>query len=185
MRAPGSSGWRPRCGGHRGLDNKCYNTYSLSMPTTLQAEIRQRKPFASLEQEATLSIARTAAVLEHALAEALRSHGLTPTQYNALRILRGAEPEGLCRNEVRDRLIARVPDATRLLERLEEMRLVVRAREGDDRRYVRSRITRAGLDLLAGLDEVVEQMHRAQLGHLGQRKLRTLVDLLAEARARP
>jgi DNA-binding MarR family transcriptional regulator len=154
------------------------------MSPSLQAEIRQRKPFASLEQEATLSISRTAALLEHAGAEALKPHGLTPTQYNALRILRGAEPEGLCRNEVRDRLIARVPDATRLLERLEEMELVVRAREGDDRRFVRARITRAGLALLAVLDPVVEQLHRRQLGHLGERKLRALVDLLAEARDR-
>jgi DNA-binding MarR family transcriptional regulator len=152
------------------------------MSPNLQAEIGQRKPFSSLEQEATLSIARTAALLEHAGAETLKPHGLTPTQYNALRILRGAEPEGLCRNEVRDRLIARVPDATRLLERLEEMHLVVRAREGDDRRFVRARITRAGLELLALLDPVVEQFHRRQLGHLGEQKLRTLVDLLAEAR---
>ena len=152
------------------------------MPTTLQAELRQRKPFASLEQEATVSIARTAAVLEHATAEALKPYGLTPTQYNALRILRGAEPEGLGRNEVRDRLIARVPDATRLLDRLGEMGLVVRAREGDDRRVVRARITRAGLELLAGLDDVVQRLHRRQVGHLGERKLRTLVNLLAEAR---
>jgi DNA-binding MarR family transcriptional regulator len=154
------------------------------MTPSLQTEIRQRKPFASLEQEASLSISRSAALLEHAAAEALKPHGLTPTQYNALRILRGSEPEGLCRNEVRDRLIARVPDATRLLERLEEMALVVRAREGDDRRFVRARITRAGLDLLALLDPVVEQLHRRQLGHLGERKLRALVDLLAETRDR-
>ncbi len=154
------------------------------MTPSLQTEIRQRKPFASLEQEASLSISRSAALLEHAAAEALKPHGLTPTQYNALRILRGSEPEGLCRNEVRDRLIARVPDATRLLERLEEMALVVRAREGDDRRFVRARITRAGLDLLATLDPVVEQLHRRQLGHLGERKLRALVDLLAETRDR-
>jgi DNA-binding MarR family transcriptional regulator len=152
------------------------------MPTSLQAELRQRKPFTSLEHEAMLSIARTAALLEHATAEALKPHGLTPTQYNALRILRGAEPEGLGRNEVRDRLIARVPDATRLLDRLGEMGLVVRGREGEDRRVVLTRITRAGLELLAGLDHVIQQLHRRQLGHLGDRKLRTLVRLLAEAR---
>ena len=154
------------------------------MSPSLQAELRQGKPFASLEQEATLSIARTAALLDHAIAEGLKPHGLTPTQYNALRILRGSEPEGLCRNEVRDRLVARVPDATRLLERLEEMALVARAREGDDRRFVRARITGAGLDLLAGLDGEVEQLHRRHFGHLGARKLRALVDLLAETRER-
>lgn len=152
------------------------------MRPNLQSELKQRKPFDSLEQEAMLSIARTAALLEHGTAEALKPYGLTPTQYNALRILRGAEPEGLCRNEVRDRLVARVPDATRLLDRLEEMGLVVRQREGDDRRFVRSRITRAGLDRLRPLDDVVLALHANQLGHLGERKLRALVGLLGEAR---
>jgi len=155
------------------------------MSPSLQSELKQRKPFGSLEHEAMLSIARTAALLEHGTSEALKPYGLTPTQYNALRILRGAEPEGLCRNEVRDRLVARVPDATRLLDRLEEMRLVVREREGDDRRFVRSRITRAGVDLLRPLDDVIQALHTAQLGHLGQRKLRTLVGLLGEARKQP
>ncbi len=155
------------------------------MPTSIQAELKQRKPFRTLEEEAMVSLARTAALLEHAGADALRPHGLTPTQYNVLRILRGAEPDGLGRNEVRDRLIAPVPDATRLLDRLVEMGLVVRTRGGEDRRVVVARITRAGLDLLAELDGVVEGLHRRQLGHLSQRKLRALVNLLAEARDHP
>ena len=131
-----------------------------------------------------LSIARTAALLDHDTIEALRPYGLTPTQYNALRILRGAGADGLCRNEVRDRLVARVPDATRLLDRLEEGGLVVRARQGDDRRFVRTRITEEGLGLLRQLDGVIEELHRRQLGHLGAAKLRQLIDLLAEARER-
>lgn len=152
------------------------------MSPTLQAELRQRKPFSSPEHEAVLSIARTAAVLEHSTGEALKLHGLTPTQYNALRILRGAGAEGLCRNEVRDRLVARVPDATRLLDRLSEMGLVVRAREGEDRRFVRTRITRAGVDVLEPLDAIIAALHRRQLGHLGHEKLRRLIALLEEAR---
>ena len=155
------------------------------MTRDLQQELKQRKPFASREQEAAVSIARTSAVLEHETAEAFKPHGITPTQFNALRILRGAEPDGLCRNEVRDRLVARVPDATRLLDRLEEMGLVTRAREGNDRRFVRSRITAAGLALLARLDDVVVELHRRQLGHLPEAALRKLIDLLAEARDRP
>jgi DNA-binding MarR family transcriptional regulator len=131
-----------------------------------------------------LSLARTAARLDHDMIEVLRPHGLTPTQYNALRILRGAGAEGLCRNEVRDRLVARVPDATRLLDRLEETGLVVRGREGEDRRFVRARITRRGLELLARLDQVIVDLHRRQLGHLGRAKLRALIDLLADARDR-
>ena len=152
------------------------------MAPNLQTELRQRKPFASLEHEAVLAIARTAAVLEHSTAEALKPHGLTPTQYNALRILRGAGDEGLCRNEVRDRLVARVPDATRLLDRLEEMGLVRRAREGDDRRFVRSRITPVGLELLGRLDHAVTELHHRQLGHLGAERLRNLIALLEVAR---
>jgi DNA-binding MarR family transcriptional regulator len=153
------------------------------MSPTLQAELAQRKPFGSLEHEAVLNLARTAAMLEHSTAETLKEHGLTPTQYNALRILRGAGQEGLCRNEVRDRLVAQVPDTTRLLDRLSEMGLVVRAREGDDRRFVRTRITQAGLTLLEPLDRIMAALHRRQLGHLGQAKLRRLVRLLEEARS--
>jgi DNA-binding MarR family transcriptional regulator len=152
------------------------------MSPNLQSELKQRKPFRSLEQEAMLGIARTAALLEHGTAEALKPHRITPTQYNALRILRGAEPEGLCRNEVRDRLVAQVPDATRLLDRLEEMGLVRREREGDDRRFVRNRITQPGLGLLRSLDGVMEALHARQLGHLGRQKLRMLIELLSEAR---
>ena len=152
------------------------------MSPNLQSELKQRKPFRSLEQEAMLGIARTAALLEHGTAEALKPHRITPTQYNALRILRGAEPEGLCRNEVRDRLVAQVPDATRLLDRLEEMGLVRREREGDDRRFVRNRITQPGLGLLRSLDGVMEALHARQLGHLGRQKLRMLIEILSEAR---
>jgi len=155
------------------------------MTRDLLDELKQRRPFGSLEQEAMLSIARTSAILEYENAEAFKSYGVTPTQYNALRILRGAEPDGLCRNEVRDRLVARVPDATRLLDRLVEIGLVVRTREGGDRRFVRSRITAAGLDLLGRLDGVVEELHRRQLGHLPQARLRMLIELLGEARDRP
>ena len=154
------------------------------MPKNLQTELKRSKPFSSLEQEAMLSLARTAARLDHDMLDVLKPYRLTPTQYNALRILRGAGPDGLCRNEVRDRLVARVPDATRLLDRLEDTGLVVRGREGGDRRFVRARITRKGLDLLARLDQVVIDLHQEQLGHLGRAKLRTLIDLLADARDR-
>ena len=154
------------------------------MPLRLRDEIKQSKPFAGLEHEAHLSIERTAAVLGHALAEALKPYGVTPTQYNALRILRGAGERGLCRNEVRDRLVAQVPDVTRLLDRLEEVGLVERERDPDDRRMVNARITREGLKLLSRLDAPVEALHRAQLGHLAERDLRTLIELLARCRER-
>lgn len=153
------------------------------MTTQLRDEIRQTKPFAGLEHEAHLSIERTAAVLTHAMAESLKSRGVTPAQYNALRILRGAGDAGLCRGEVRDRLVAQVPDVTRLLDRLESAGLVARERGIEDRRFVTTRITAEGLRLLEQLDEPVDALHRALLGHLDQDELRTLIALLAKVRA--
>lgn len=152
------------------------------MPSQLQDELKQSKPFESLEQEAGLSIKRTAAEMDYRISEVLKPYGITATQYNALRILRGAGREGLCRNEVRDRLIARVPDATRLLDRMEEMGLVARAREGDDRRYVTARITKTGLELLDELHDRMVVLAQEQLGHIGPEKLRMLIDLLGEVR---
>ena len=150
---------------------------------SLQDELKQTRPFPSLQEEAVIAIARTAAVLTHNGAEAIKPFGLTPTQYNALRILRGSEPNGLCRNEIRDRLITRVPDVTRLLDRLADMGLVVRGREDDDRRLVRTRITRKGLELIAPLDEILTRLHARQLARVPPDQLRTLVDTLAAARA--
>jgi DNA-binding MarR family transcriptional regulator len=149
---------------------------------TLQEELKQRKPFQSLEEEAFLNIARTYAVLEHALLQALKPFDITPTQYNVLRILRGAGPEGLCRNEVGERLVRRVPDVTRLLDRMEEMGLVGRVRGGEDRRYVTARITRQGLAVLERLDEEVDRIHHSQLGHVDRKQLRAVIDVLTAVR---
>jgi DNA-binding MarR family transcriptional regulator len=154
------------------------------MTPSLQDELRQTKPFGSLEQEATLSVERTAAVLRHGVAEALRPYGVTPAQYNVLRILRGAGPDGLCRHEVSDRLLTQVPDVTRLLDRMEAAGLVTRERSTEDRRLVATRITEEGRRLLARTDEPIMKLHAAQLGHLGPEKLRALIDLLALARHR-
>lgn len=152
------------------------------MSTRLRDEIKQTRPFASPEQEAYLSLGRTWAVLEHALAEALKPHGITPTQYNVLRILRGAGADGLCRSEVMERMIARVPDATRLLDRIEAADLIVRERSSEDRRFVTTRITDEGLELLAGLDETILEMHRHQFAALDEEDLRGLIELLGLVR---
>ena len=152
------------------------------MPSRLRDEIKQTKPFASVYEEAYLNLARTAAVLGHSFAEAVKPHGVTATQYNVLRILRGAGNAGLCRNEVRDRLVAQVPDVTRLLDRMEEAGLIEREREAADRRMVTTRITADGLRLLKALDEPVLALHRTQLGHLSKQQLTTLIELLTLAR---
>ncbi len=154
------------------------------MASALQQELRQHKPFASLEQEASLSVERTAALLRHELAEALRPFDLTGTQYNVLRILRGAGPAGLCRYEVGDRLVAQVPDVTRLLDRLEDAGLVARGRSAEDRRVVSTRITADGLALLDQIEAPITALHARQLARLTRDQLATLIDLLAIARRR-
>jgi DNA-binding MarR family transcriptional regulator len=154
------------------------------MTSSLQEELRQTKPFGSLEQEATLSVERTSAVLRHGVAEALRPFGVTPAQYNVLRILRGAGPNGLCRHEISDRLLTQVPDVTRLLDRMEAAGLVTRERSTEDRRLVATRITEEGRRLLDRIDEPIMRLHAAQLSHVAPEQLRTLIDLLALVRRR-
>lgn len=152
------------------------------MPSRLREELKQTKPFATLEQEAMLSIQRTDAVLGYSIIETLKPFDITPTQYNVLRILRGARPAGLCREDIRSRLIAEVPDVTRLVDRMEQAGLVGRERDTRDRRLVTTRITAKGLRLLEELDEPLRKAHEGQLGHLSKAELRTLIALLAKAR---
>ncbi|MEO7191176.1 MAG: MarR family winged helix-turn-helix transcriptional regulator [Vicinamibacterales bacterium] len=154
------------------------------MSSGLKDEIKQTRPFGSLQEEAALNIARTYALLDHSLAQALKPFDITPTQYNVLRILRGAGASGLCRNEIGERLIRRVPDVTRLLDRMEEAGLVLRERGGADRRYVTTRVSEDGLKLLANLEGKICEIHRTQLGHLDDETLRELIDLLTKVRAR-
>ena len=153
------------------------------MKSNLRADIKQQKPFSSLQQEAHLNIERTAAVLAHALADAFKPYGITPTQYNVLRILRGAGTDGLCRNDVRDRMVSQVPDVTRLMDRLEESELIERERSTTDRRQVGSRITAKGLELLDTLEAPIVELHKQQLGHLSAAQLTTLIELLTLARS--
>jgi DNA-binding MarR family transcriptional regulator len=152
------------------------------MTTSLRAELQQKKPFSSLEQEATLSIARTEAALREPIEELLKKSDISLAQYNVLRILRGAGPEGLTRNEIRDRLINRMPDVTRLLDRMEEAGWVSRAREMEDRRCVATHLTRSGRTLVDSLDGPVQEEHERRLGHMTKTQLRTLIELLALAR---
>lgn len=152
------------------------------MAPDLRSELRQRKPFESLQQEAHLNVVRTGAALQDAFEQALKPYGISNTQFNVLRILRGAEPDGLCRNELRDRLITRMPDVTRLLDRMEEIELVSRERETTDRRQVTTRITKRGRRLVDELDSVVMSEHQRTLGHLSKAQLATLIELLTLAR---
>jgi DNA-binding MarR family transcriptional regulator len=141
-------------------------------------------PARTLEQEAFLQIQRCAEALAYSVAELLRPYALTPTQYNALRILRGAGEPGATCGEIGERLVNRVPDVSRLVDRLERSGLVARSRRDADRRVVRVNVTPAGLDLLAELDEPVLALHRRQLGHLGEAELRRVVEVMEGVRRR-
>ena len=133
------------------------------------------------EEAAFLELVRTTDLLSRGLVRIMKTEDLSPTQYNVLRILRGA-PDGLPCGEIASRMITRDPDVTRLLDRLEKRGLIVRWRETKDRRMVMARIKPEGLKVLARLDEPVEQAHRQQLGHLGRERLRELTELLEAAR---
>jgi DNA-binding MarR family transcriptional regulator len=163
----------------------CLNIYYHDVGTPLHVELKSAKPFDLLEEETHLSIVRTAAVLEHAMAQVLKPYGLTSTQYNVLRILRGAGPAGLCRNEIGVRLLRQVPDVTRLLDRLTAMRVIGRQRTDTDRRLVRTHITPKGMAVLAELDAPVRAFHRSRLENLSRQKLHQLVETLSDVREQP
>jgi len=137
--------------------------------------------FGGAEEDAFVSLVRTAELLSRNVEKVLRSGDVSPVQYNVLRILRGA-PEGLPCSEIAKRMITRDPDITRLLDRLEKRSLISRCRETKDRRMVLTRITPQGLKLLRELDGPVTDMHKTQLGHLGRERLHSLMGLLETAR---
>lgn len=135
----------------------------------------------SLEEKTYLELLQTTDRLTRGVASVLKNDELSVTQYNVLRILRGS-PQGLPCGEIGRRLITREPDITRLFDRMEKRGLISRCREAKDRRTVLTRITKAGLDTVNGLDEPVQALHHMQLGHLGREHMLSLTNLLREAR---
>jgi DNA-binding MarR family transcriptional regulator len=151
----------------------------------LQAELQKRNPFDSLEQEVSLNLIRTQDHLAQPFHELFQTHGLTGPQYNVLRILRGHGGDGVPSHEIGAQMVARVPDVTRLVDRLEAAGLAERSRTAKDRRVVLVRITPAGLDVLARLDQPVLDAHRRSLAHLTRDELLELNRLLVKARECP
>jgi DNA-binding MarR family transcriptional regulator len=150
------------------------------MKAALQHETKRRASHP--EEAAYLDLLRTTDLLSRGPAQVIKAEDLSATQYNVLRILRGA-PEGLSCGEIGNRMITRDPDITRLLDRLEKRGLISRARDTKDRRMVLTHITPEGLKLLARLDEPVQEAHRRQLGHLGRERLNQLSELLLACRS--
>lgn len=150
--------------------------------TSLKSEIAQSTPFSSAEEEAFLNLVRTSDCLQHAFQQRIRGFGLTSTQYNVLRILRGAQPEGLTCAAIRARMIAMEPDITRLLTRLKRLRLIRQHRDRHDRRAVWTQISGAGLDLLYAMDPVIQRIPVELLGHISGAALTEMTQLLELAR---
>lgn len=144
----------------------------------LAEEIRQTRPFQVLEEEAALNIFRTADYLAQRAGELLKTFDLSEPQYNILRILRGAGKDGLPCGAIGERMVSHNPDVTRLLNRMEERGLIRRSRPPEDRRMVVARITERGLDLVNTMDRPVIEFNRKLLGHLGEKKLRKLIELM-------
>jgi DNA-binding MarR family transcriptional regulator len=152
------------------------------MGSKLQEEIKQTRPFANPEEEALLNIRRTSDRLQHHSQQLFKPHGITPTQYNVLRILRGAGDNGLRCSEVGERLVSSDPDITRLLDRLQKQKLIRRKRDAKDRRVIYTTITAEGLRLLKEMDPLVSDAIKQLLKHMSREKITTLVALLEEVR---
>ena len=147
----------------------------------LQHELKKKRPFESPQEEALLSVVRTSDQLQIRSARLLRGHGLTPSQYNILRILRG-EGKPLPILEIASRTITVVPGITGLIDRLEQAGFVNRLRCEKDRRVIFVALTDHGTKTLAALNEPLVALHRKLLGHLSQAELKELIRLLEKVR---
>lgn len=152
------------------------------MTTASPRQPRQTRRFDSLEQEAFLSLWRTYDRLRALEDELFARHDLTPQQYNALRLLKSQHPKTIRTLDLAARLVSRAPDITRLLDKLEERKLIVRDRPAENRRIVCIGITPDGIALLDELQEPIRDCHKRQLGHLSAKTLKDMVALLRAAR---
>ena len=132
------------------------------------------------EDQLFVTILKVADRLTQQADQLIKPSGLTGTQYNVLRILRGAEPDGLPCRVIADRMISRDPDMTRLLDRLEKQELITRERQKDDRRVIKTRITGEGLKQLKKLDQPIHELHKSQFGHMSASQLKQLGELLQQ-----
>ena len=167
------------------IDLSIIQLVNIRMPRTahLKDEIRQDKPFRSLSIEAVLGLWRTSDILHRHMGAAVEPSGLTLSQYNVLRILRGAGDGGLPTLEIAGRMVEHAPGITRLIDRLEAKGLVTRSRRSDDRRVVRCVITGTGQRLLKGLDAGVNTADDEALAMLSTGEQRGLIELLERVRA--
>jgi DNA-binding MarR family transcriptional regulator len=149
-----------------------------TMLSPMTSKPKSPSPPAGPEERLFLALLKTADALGQEAEQLTKSIGLTGTQYNVLRILRGAAPGGLACRGIGERMISRDPDMTRLLDRMEKGGLITRARQKDDRRVVKTQITEEGLRLLQKLDQPMKELHKKQFQHMATVQMKTLGDLL-------
>ena len=166
----------------RTLTTVVITTIINQVGTKLQQELKQTRAFSGIEEEVILNVARTAEYFLSRLADVLKSAELTPTQYNALRILRGAGANGLTCGDISERMVTKDSDITRLLDRLERRGLVRRQRPENNRRIVVTGITSDGLRLLADLDGPLQEAQQKLLAHIGKQRLTDLNEMLEACR---
>jgi DNA-binding MarR family transcriptional regulator len=144
----------------------------------MSSRSRSGRPALPPEDRAFIALQKAADALGQQAEQLMKANGLTGAQYNVLRILRGAEPDGLACSDVADRMISHDPDMTRLLDRMEKRALITRQRQQNDRRVVKTRITPEGLQLLRRLDQPVRELHKRQFRHFPAARLKVLLKLL-------
>lgn len=164
------------------LDNIRCNDYIQIVPGKLLTELQQTKPFELIEEEAILNIARTAEVIGQRTAGFLREYQLSSSQYNVLRILRGAGEAGATCSQIGERMVSHDPDITRLLDRMEWRGLIARERSKQDRRVVVTTISVDGLALLATIDEPLRRFARDRMGKVSTVDLESLIGQLEQIR---
>jgi DNA-binding MarR family transcriptional regulator len=158
---------------------------NMSRHSTLHEELGESQPFQVPEQEAYLNLVRTHALLSDEVAELFKQHHLSQPLYNVLKVVARMGRAGMPSQSIAQYMVARDPDITRLVDRLQKDRLIERERDEQDRRIVRVRVTQSGIDVIQKLDPLIWKFHQQQLGHLSQKKLELLNQLLVEARLKP
>ncbi len=151
------------------------------MSLSLRDELKKRLPFDSVEQEAALAVMRTSDLLENRLARLLREHGLTPTQYNILRILRG-EGRPLPCLEVAQRMIQVAPAITRVVEQLLTLQLITKTQSSQDRRVFEIELTPSAKRKLKRIDAPILELHSSLLSNISQSDQKTLIRILESVR---
>ena len=149
---------------------------------SLKHEIAQQRPFTNAAEEALLNLMRTADTAERELQRLIKPWGITSTQYNVLRILRGARPQGLACSAIGARMITADPDITRLLARLKAMKLVIQQRDKEDRRVLWNQISAAGLKLLEQITPAIEHFPDEFFSRLNEEEQGELIRLLEKSR---